>query len=295
LDAEKSRAAVQQKIAAPLGMRVEEAAFGAHLIAASNMIRAIKAVSSERGRNPRDFALVAFGGNGPLFAANMADTLMIDRLLIPPLAGVFSSLGLLTADVEYHFSKTCRALLSRLDPADLRRIVDALEKDAATILTEDDVAAESIEFLRYASLHYKGQSFELEVPMTIGRLDGATLEELEEAYGAEHERTYGHLAGAGEPVELVTLKVVGRVVSDRARGRVTASARVAEPAVISVPERLAYFGPLHGWLTTQVISRAELSTPHVGPCIVEEYDCTCIVPPGWLASLDCCDNITMAK
>jgi N-methylhydantoinase A len=281
LDADKSRAALQ-KIAAPLGMSVEEAALGAHLIAASNMIRAIKAVSSERGRDPRDFALVAFGGNGPIFAATMADTLMIDRLLIPPLAGVFSSLGLLGANVECHFSRTCRALFTRLDPAELRRIVETLEEKATTMLTEDGFAADCIELSRYASLHYKGQSFELEVPIAIDWLDGVGLEDLAEAYGAEHERTYGHRAGIGEPVELVALKVIGRVVPDRASGRLTASIRVPGPAVISGAERLAF-------------TRAELSTPHVGPCIVEEYDCTCIVPPGWLASLDCWNNINMAK
>jgi N-methylhydantoinase A len=295
LDAEKSRAAVQQKIAVPLGMSVEEAAFGAHLIAASNMIRAIKAVSSERGRDPRDFTLVAFGGNGPLFAATMANTLMIDRLLIPPLAGVFSSLGLLTADVEYHFSRTYRAVLTALDLAELRRMVEALQTEAAAILIEDGFVANGIELSRYASLHYKGQSFELEVPMPITWLDGTILEELAEAYGAEHERTYGHRASANEPVELVSLKVVGRVVRNRVYRQQTASTGVPETAVISVPERLAYFGRLYGWLATQVISRAGLSTPRVGPCIVEEYDCTCIVPPGWLASLDRFDNVTMAK
>src|SRR5262249_20962026 len=106
LNAAKSREAMERKIARPLGMTVEQAAYGAHLIPASHMLRAIKAVSSERGRDPREFALVGFGGNGPLFSAVMADTLMIRKVLIPPSAGVFSSFGLLYSDVEYHFTKT---------------------------------------------------------------------------------------------------------------------------------------------------------------------------------------------
>jgi N-methylhydantoinase A len=295
LDAEKSRAAVERKVAAPLRMSVEQAAHGAHLIAASNMIRAIKAVSSERGRDPREFALVAFGGNGPLFAATMADTLMIGRVLIPPSAGVFSSFGLLASDVEQHFTRTHRALLADLDPAELQAIVQALEQDAATRLAEDGFAADRLELRRYASLHYRGQSFELEVPMAPGTLDRAALEALAQAYGAEHERTYGHRAGAAEPVELVTLKVVGRVFADAKRNLLVANARLPDGVRIAVPERPAYFGPAHGWLVSRVINRVELSTPHAGPCIVEEYDSTCIVPPGWLARLDDFGNIALAK
>jgi N-methylhydantoinase A/oxoprolinase/acetone carboxylase beta subunit len=113
LNAERARAAFAQKIAKPLGIEIERAAYGAHLIAASNMIRAIKAVSTERGRDPREFALFAFGGNGPLFAAGMAAALGITRIVVPPSAGLFSSFGLLYADVEHHYARTFRRLLRR--------------------------------------------------------------------------------------------------------------------------------------------------------------------------------------
>ena len=111
LNAERARAVIAEKIARPLGMSVEEAAYGAHLIAASNMIRALKAVSSERGRDPRDYALVAFGGNGPVFAAGMAEAMHIPQVLIPPSAGVFSSFGLLYAEVEYYSTRPRKRLL----------------------------------------------------------------------------------------------------------------------------------------------------------------------------------------
>src|SRR6202040_293052 len=120
LNAEKARAVIADKIARPLGMSVEEAAYGAHLIAASNMIRALKAVSSERGRDPRDYALVAFGGNGPVFAAGMAEARHIPPVLIPPSAGVFSSFGLLYADVEYYFTRTRKRLLRAVAAAELQ-------------------------------------------------------------------------------------------------------------------------------------------------------------------------------
>ena len=111
LNADKARSVIAERIARPLAISVEEAAHGAYLIAASNMIRAIKAVSSERGRDPREYALVAFGGNGPLFAVAMAEALLMRRVLVPPSAGVFSSFGLLYSEVEYHFTQTRKALL----------------------------------------------------------------------------------------------------------------------------------------------------------------------------------------
>jgi len=137
LNAEKARAVLSEKVAKPLGMSLEAAAHGAHLIAASNMIRAIKAVSSERGRDPRDYALVAFGGNGPIFAAGMAEATGISRVLIPPSAGVFSSFGLLYAEVEYYFTRTRKRLLRGVTPAELQAVLDGLEAEARSRLGED--------------------------------------------------------------------------------------------------------------------------------------------------------------
>jgi N-methylhydantoinase A len=286
LAAPKARSVIAEKVARPLGMTVEEAAWGAHLIAGSNMIRAIKAVSSERGRDPRDYALVAFGGNGPLFAAVMAAALMIRRVVIPPSAGVFSSYGLLYSEVAYHFTKTRKALLAASDPSEIDAILGELEGEARARLAEDGFAEDRIAIERHAALHYQGQSFELEVPVPGGAIDRAVLTALDEAYGVEHERTYGHRAGAEEPVELVTLKVVGRGVPDVPRAALAAKAELPESVVIAEPLRQAYFGPVRGWHDTDVVNRADLTEPRKGPCIVEEYDSTCVVPPGSIASLD---------
>ena len=121
LNAAKARAVFEAKVAKPMGLGIEVAAFGAHEIAASNMIRAIKAVSTERGRDPREFALFAFGGNGPLFACGMAASLGIGRVIVPPAPGLFSSFGLLYADVEHHYARTFRRLLRRRRPGRDRR------------------------------------------------------------------------------------------------------------------------------------------------------------------------------
>jgi len=290
LNAPKALSVVAEKIAQPLGMKVEEAAWGAHLIAASNMIRAIKAVSSERGRDPREYALVAFGGNGPLFAAVMAAALMIRRVVIPTSAGVFSSYGLLYSEVAYHFTKTKKALLGVIDPAEIGAILGELEGEARRRLAEDGFAEDRIALERGAALHYQGQSFELEVPVPAGMIDRAALEE---AYSVEHEKTYGHRAGIDEPVELVTLKVVGCGVPDVPRAALAAMAELPEGVVIAEPLRQAYFGPVHGWREAHVVNRADLAEPRQGPCIVEEYDSTCVVPPGSIASLDGFGNIVI--
>ena len=295
LNAEKARAVITEKIARPLGMSVEEAAYGAHLIAASNMIRALKAVSSERGRDPREYALVAFGGNGPVFAAGMAEAMHIPQVLIPPSAGVFSSFGLLYAEVEYYFTRTRKRLLRALDPTEVQDIIDGLEAEARARLAEDGFAPDRIAISRSASLHYQGQSFELRVPVAAGPVDAASLAAVEEAFGVEHERTYGHRAGSDEPVELVSLEVIGRGLPAVPRGSLAAAASLAPDIAIAVPRRQAYFGPARGWLEANVVNRSALAVPHPGPCIVEEYDATCVVPPGWTARLDAYRNIVLTQ
>ncbi|SDC31890.1 hydantoinase/oxoprolinase family protein [Belnapia rosea] len=286
IDAAASRAAIAGKVAGPLGLAPEEAAHGAHLIAASNMIRAIKAVSSERGRDPRGFALVAFGGNGPLFAAGMAEALGMRRVVIPPSAGVFSAVGLLASDVEVHLSRSWRRLAQGLDPDALEMASAALAEEARARLAAQGFPAARITAQRAATLRYQGQSFELQVGFAAG--EGPDV--LAERFGAEHERTYGHRAGAGEPVEVMALQVLGRGLPERPRMPDRLSPGAAPPPE---PARPAYFGRAHGWLETPVLARAVLAAPQAGPLIIEEYDCTCLVPPGAVAALDGFGNITI--
>src|SRR5205807_1848150 len=213
---------------------------------------------SERGRDPREYALVGFGGNGPVFAAGMAEAMAIPLVLIPPSAGVFSSFGLLYAEVEYYFTRTRKVLLRGAAPEELQAIVDALEAEARARLAADGFDTGHIEIRRSASLHYQGQSFELRVPLAAGPLDQAALAALEEAFGVEHERTYGHRAGVEEPVELVSLEVIGRGIPDMPRAASAAAASLAPDIAIAEPARRAYFGTARGWLDAEVINRSDL-------------------------------------
>src|SRR6266545_3646793 len=161
LNVEKARQVFAEKIATPLGLSLAHAAYGAHQIAASNMMRAIRAVSTERGRDPRSYTLFAFGGNGPLFAAGMAEALQMQRIVVPPSPGLFSSFGLLYADVEHHYSRTFRRLLRQVAPQELNAAWDHMAAEAVAQLTADGFGAPHMRLRRAANMHYQGQTFEL--------------------------------------------------------------------------------------------------------------------------------------
>jgi N-methylhydantoinase A len=290
LDASKARAVFEDRIAKPLDLSVEHAAYGAHQIAASNMIRAIKSVSTERGRDPREYALFAFGGSGPIFGAGMARELRMKRIMVPPSPGLFSSFGLLYADVEHHYSRTFRRLLRKVDLGELNRIWDQMVDAALDQLAVDGFSEGERQVRRTANMHYQGQTFELTVPVPDGPINEKAVAVLEESFGREHERTYGHRAGADEPLELVNVQVVGYGVSERSRvpDRIFATkAGAADPP----PPRQVYFGPEAGWRETPILRRSDLETPRQGPCIVEEYDATVVIPPDSKAELDAYGNI----
>lgn len=279
LDANAARAAVARRLAEPMGVGVEEAAHGMLRLAAATMMRAIRAVSVERGRDPRDFALLAFGGNGALFAAGIAAELGIRRVIVPPLPGVFSAFGLLVADTEHHARQSLRMRLDRGDGARITAVLAELEAAGHDRLTRDGFPVDRHQVTRAALARYVGQSSEIDVPLPDGPLSPAAIAD---GFGREHERTYGFRAPAEEPVELIGLSVVTRGLPDRPRlpGRIP-------PATSPVPaERQAWF-PGIGWTTTPVIDRAGLAAGgRVGPLIVQEYDATCLVPVGVTATVD---------
>ena len=290
LNAEKAQLLFAEKVAKPLGMTIERAAYGAFEIATSNMIRAIKAVSTERGRDPRDFALFAFGGNGPLFAAAMASALGIGRVVVPPSAGLFSSFGLLYADLEHHYSRTLRRLLRGANLAEIGAAWDTLAREAQAELAAEGFIGPRARVKRSAALHYKGQTYELVVPVPDGPIDDGTVAALEAAFGEEHERTYGHRAGPDEPVELISIQVVGLGLRDRGMPERIRSDRAEPPPP---PPRPAWLGAAYGWVKTPVLHRSDLGSGRIGPLIVEEYDATCLVPPSARAGLDEAGNIVI--
>ena len=285
LDLDAARAAIARDLAGPMGVSVEDAAFGMLRLASATMMRAIRAVSVERGRDPRQFALLGFGGNGPLFAAGIAKELGIARVLIPPLPGVFSAFGLLVADAEHHATQSVRTRLDAADPAHILAVLTDLERAGSAQLARDGFPAIRQETRRAALARYLGQSSEIEVPLT-GTVTPASIAE---AFGVEHERTYGFRAPASEPVELMGLSVITRGMPERPR----LPERIP-PFAASVPATRRAWFPNGGWTETPVVDRAGLAKgPRVGPLIVQEYDATCLVPHSFRASVDSFGNIAM--
>jgi N-methylhydantoinase A len=279
---EPARRAFLAQVAEPLGLPPLEAAYGVFELAAATMTRAVKAVSTYRGRDPRRFALIAFGGNGPVVAPAIAAALEMPVVLIPPAPGVFSAAGLLFSDVEREFMRTLFRRAARLEPGELDAAFARLEGEARAELAAEGHDPRRIALGRLGDFRYAGQAYELGVPY------GGDLAAAIEAFHAEHERTYGYRSET-DSVELVNLKVLARIGRDG-----PAEETLRPPAAPRAAERrrAAYFGRRHGLVETAVIDRAGLAAgPRPGPLIVEEYDATCVVPPGAAARLDPLGNI----
>jgi N-methylhydantoinase A len=286
VDVEAARAAIARNLAEPLRCSVEAAAFGMLRLASATMMRAIRAVSVERGRDPRQFALLAFGGNGPLFAAGIAAELGIGRVIVPPMPGLFSAFGLLVADAEHHATQSLRTRLDEADPARIASVLASLAEAGAQRLARDGFPPAQRSFRRAVSARYVGQSSEIEVPLPDA-VDAATLlARLPSLFATEHERNYGFRAPDEEQVELIGLSVIARGTPERPR-----LPSHIPPAAADVPaSRRAWFADA-GWIDTPVVDRAALSAPRSGPLIIQEYDATCLVPHGATAALDAFGNV----
>ena len=275
--------------AAPLGLSALDAAHGVHDIANANMIRATRAVSTYRGRDPRDFTLLAFGGSGPIHAANMARSLGIKTVIVPPSPGLFSAIGLLQAKPERHFVQTYFTSTSEADSARLNRVFDQFIQQSTDALVEDGYRAEDIRWGKYMDLRYAGQAHELTIPATGDPLDSNVLRDSVCAFHEEHDRTYGHKA-EDEATEVVNLRLTAFC---RLQGAVPIRASGARSSA-RPHRRMVSFDPKRGRVRTDVIDRARLlASPKAGPLIIEEYDATTVVPPDCSARLDEWNNIVI--
>jgi N-methylhydantoinase A len=276
-----SHETIDRVVANPLGTDIMKAAFGIHQVVTTVMTRAVKTVSTYRGRDPRHFTLFAFGGNGGIHAGSLARSLGIRHVVLPSGAGVFSALGLLFADVETNTSAAFLKHVHQAVPAEIEAIYVKL---AAEVAGELGRPPGEMRITRLADLRYAGQAFELSVPLAPDDLAAAAAR-----FEAEHEKTYGYRL-SGKPIEIVTLRVTGSIDTGGPK-------QIAPPAprptrTRAGTQRNAYFGDAFGTLVTPVIPRHDLdSKPRRGPFIVEEYEGTTLVQPDMTAKLDEAGNI----
>ena len=289
----KSLSIMQARVANVLEKELLEISQGVMVIASASMMRAIKAVSTYRGRDPRGFTLFAFGGSGPALAAEVANQLQMSRIIVPPNPGLFSAFGLLFSKVEHEFVQTLYGHCDEFDEEEVERSFAALEEKAHAALATDGFEHGQISVVRQADLRYSGQAYELTIPVKTP----LRINSMIEGFGTEHLKTYGHRADE-EQVDLVNLRVIGWANPPGQTDLDTTLVTYSQdsPEVDQRRHREVYFGVSHNIVLTPVVSRREILEGLIeGPLIIEEYDSTTVVPPGWKAELDGFNNIVMTK
>lgn len=284
-----SAQAIDRHVGAPLQMDTLAAAHGIRHLANVNMARAIRAVTVERGLDPRDMSMIAFGGGGPLHAVAVARILGIRRVLAPIMAGVFCSAGMLSADAEHNFVKAVLRPLDACVHEDLARILGALEDQGYTVLAGEGYSGQAARVSYFADVRYLGQSSELTVPLSSAAIDAGVLDQLAHDFRALYQQTFGY--SSDEPLELVNLRISAHGISphrlDFGQCRVDTSALQGTEG-----ERLVSFAPGETPRSTRVMPRVGVGAERLaGPLIIESYDTTIVVPPGCFAHADAIGNI----
>jgi N-methylhydantoinase A len=293
LDQALAEAALEDGVGRPLGVDVASAADGVARVAEEHVNQAIRVVSVHKGFDPRDFTLIAFGGAGPLQCAAVAASLSIGRVLVPPHPGVTSALGLLAADVTHDFVRTRLTPLEDLDPQTVTMWFAPLEDRALEALRQEGVALHAQVLLRSVELRYRGQAYELDVPLASGRdLGAADLIEAATRFHDLHEQLRG-ISLRDEPLELVSLRVraVGRRPKPPLASRRATTSGSGEPK----GERQVLHGGRHE--RAVVYARATLA-PGAGvdgPAVIESVDSTVYVPSGWMSRTDDHGNLVLTR
>ena len=289
---EVDRAAAEaalRPLAEALSLGLEALADSVIRIAESNIVRAIQQVSTERGRDPRDFALAPFGGAGPLHAARVAEELGIDVAVVPPNAGVLSAAGLLMSDHVHYVSRTERTRLAPGAEARMAQVFVDLEAEASAYMRDAGVEA-PLAFQRILEMRYVGQAFEVSVPLSEapGRLTAAAVEA---AFAAAHHRVFEFSKPPGDPVEIVSYRLGARaeagVVPDLGEG-----AGDASPAPLRTIEIMEGGAPL----SCRAASRTSVGpAPEDGPVLIEDGTSTVYVPPGWRVRRDAAGALILER
>jgi N-methylhydantoinase A len=295
LDVDRAWQAIKEKCADALGLDVVKVAYGIVEIANAAMVNALRLVSVQRGYDPRNFVLIAFGGAGPVHANRLAAETEIPTTLIPMSPGITSAMGLLVTDLKHDYSSTLIQRVDRLDPAAVEATFADLQKQGRDVLTREGIQAADVTFTREVEMRYVGQGYELAVPLPDRRLGPGEIATVLEQFHREHDRAYGYSA-PGEPTEFVNLRLtaLGRIAKPRLRELTLSGTDVA--AAQKAP-RSVYFDESGGYVECPVYDRYRLGAGSVidGPAIVEEFDSTTVIHPGYRATVDRFGNMLCAR
>ena len=282
IDLAAAEDAIRTSLAAPLGVDVPTAAAAVLDVVNHEMAEALKIVSVQRGYDPRDCTLAAFGGAGPLHAAALAEELGMTHVLCPPIPGAFSALGLVATDLKRDYVRTFFTRTDQATAEDLTQAFAEIEAAGAAMLARAGVAPDRQRFERTVDARYGRQSYELAVPVPDPPYGGDVMDRIAEAFHDRHAQTYGH-DNRSEPVQLVNV-------------RLSAIGEIPPVAIRQVPEATgtppgrsrAIWLRDEGSVDAQVLDRTALPSGFstIGPAIIEALESTVFVPPGWRAEMD---------
>jgi len=275
--------AIRDTIAAPLGLSLTEAAWGVLTVLVNNCTGAMRSITVERGYDPREFTLLPFGGMGPTIAGMMVGHLGIGRILVPRAPGTFSAWGMLVTDVHQEHSLTRLIPLDGTPPDRIEYIFSEIENAVTDDLLRERFPPERIRLLRFGGMRYRGQSYEVSVPVPrLATADDLAL--LAQRFHEAHQRRYGHMA-RDETIEIVNFKVTG--IGEIAKPVLTKAPRGATTPLRPIGGRAAFFGG-DAMMDTPVYQRATVVPGNQldGPAIVEEPTSTVVVYPGQRATVD---------
>ena len=290
VDCSLAKAAIEKELSGPLGMSVEDAAAGIISVVNSNMIRAIRNVSVERGYDPREFTLMAFGGAGPLHACEIARDIGIRSVLIPPSPGTLCSLGLLMADTRFDNMRSKIMTAKRENAVAVREIFRELIADGSTMLDKEGIAPDARTFLCTVDCRYCRQNYEISVSVDPA-MDESEIDQLVRRFHEEHERQYGY-RNAGTDIQMVNYRVssIGTITKPELSSvPMDENAPLPEPVEV----RNVRFDGQSAAGPTKVYKRSDLIPGNIveGPAIIEQMDSTSVIPAGWSAQLDGSLNI----
>ena len=295
IDLGLAESVIQSTVAEPLEMSVLQAAAGIRQIVNANMAGATRLVSVEKGHDPRDFALLAFGGAGPVHAVAIAAELEVPWVVVPRYPGATSAAGLVVADIVHDFVQSTVTEMSRMTPQRLSEGFSHLLERAEQRLNANDVPGERRRYDRSLDIKYVGQGYTLEIAVGDAGITNDTLSDIARRFHDRHEAFYGFRA-VGEPVEIINLRL-------QATGELEhitpspKSRQSRDPASAHSGQRQAWDESRRQLITYQSYDREQLPVGAVldGPAIVEQTDSTTIIPQEWIAVVDGFENLVIGR
>ena len=290
IDAELSKKAVKKKIADPMGIGTEEAALGIVKVVNSNMARTIRVITVEKGHNPSDFTLVAYGGAGPLHAVHLAQEMGIRTVLIPPAPGALCALGLLTADIKQSYVRTAIASYDEMTPEQINAVMSSLRDEGSAWLDSEKVPSERRKFHGIAEMRYVGQNYELQVEIPTENITASDIEKMKQDFFIAHEKNYGYY-NPNAPVQFVNFRCEATGIVKKPN-LAELETTLDDPSKAEIGRRVVHFEE-SGAVDCPVYDRAKFGRAERvnGPCIIEQMDSTTVVPPNTWFSIDKFGNL----